>query len=86
MILDSCKMLLRCGLRSSQISLIRYAGLARMSGSGRLDTHFNCDFEDLEAKKRVVTNQKGYRRSELETFDASKVVKVETLLDSEANA
>ncbi|PMD12825.1 hypothetical protein NA56DRAFT_739287 [Hyaloscypha hepaticicola] len=49
-------------------------------------THFNCDFEDPETKKRVVANQKGYRRSELETFDASKVVKVETLLDSEAKA
>jgi hypothetical protein len=47
-------------------------------------THFNCDFVDLGTKKRVVANQKGYRRSELETFDASKVVKVETLLDSEA--
>jgi hypothetical protein len=41
-------------------------------------THFNCDFEDLGTKKRVVANQKGYRRFELETFDASKVVKVKT--------
>jgi hypothetical protein len=49
-------------------------------------THFNCDFEDLGTKKRVVANQKGYRRSELETFDASKVVKVETLLESDAEA
>ena len=49
-------------------------------------THFNCDFEDLGTKKRVAANQKGYRRSELETFDASKVVKVETLLESDAEA
>ena len=39
-------------------------------------THHNCDFEDLKTKKRVVTNQKGYRRSELITFDGSKVVTV----------
>ena len=48
--------------------------------------HFNCDFEDLGTKKRVVANQKGYRRTELETFDVSKVVRVETLLESEAEA
>ena len=39
-------------------------------------THYNCDFEDLKTKKRVVANQKGYRRSELITFDVDKVVKV----------
>jgi hypothetical protein len=49
-------------------------------------THFNCDLEDLRTKKRIVANQKGYRRSELETFDTSKVVKVETLLEAELKA
>ena len=49
-------------------------------------THFNCDFEDLGTNKRVVANQKGYRRTELDTFDVSKVVRVETLLESEAEA
>ncbi|TVY27617.1 Uncharacterized protein LHYA1_G003867 [Lachnellula hyalina] len=39
-------------------------------------THFNCDFVDSGTKRRVVANQKGYRRSELDTFDVTKVVEV----------
>ncbi|TVY89183.1 Uncharacterized protein LAWI1_G005617 [Lachnellula willkommii] len=39
-------------------------------------THFNCDFVDLGTKRRVVSNQKGYRRTELDTFDVAKVVEV----------
>ena len=42
-------------------------------------THFNCDFEDPQTGKRVFTNQKGYRRSENETFDAQKVVTIVVL-------
>ncbi|CAD6565105.1 MAG: hypothetical protein ASARMPREDX12_005692 [Alectoria sarmentosa] len=41
-------------------------------------THFNCDLDDLQTKKRVVANQKGYRKSELLTFSGSKVVEVDT--------
>lgn len=40
-------------------------------------THFNCDFEDPHTKKRVIANQKGYRRAESITFDAEKIVYVE---------
>ncbi|RDL41508.1 Uncharacterized protein BP5553_01487 [Venustampulla echinocandica] len=36
----------------------------------------NCDFVDPKMKRRIVTNQKGYRRSELDTFDVLKVVTV----------
>lgn len=39
-------------------------------------THFNCDFVDLDTKRRIVANQKGYRRSESDTFDVAKVVTV----------
>jgi hypothetical protein len=41
-------------------------------------THFNCDFVDPLTKKRVFSNQKGYRRAEKVTFDAAKTVQVET--------
>jgi hypothetical protein len=46
--------------------------------------HFNWDFEYLVTKKRAVAKRKGYRKSGLEIFDPSKVVIVETLLESEA--
>jgi len=87
MILDIYKMLLRYCLRnvtdlSDQICWT--SADVRLWAFGH--THCNCDFEDLGTKKRVVANQKGYCRSELETFDASKVVKVERLLGSEAKA
>ena len=49
-------------------------------------THFNCDFEHLATKKRIVSNQKGYRRTELDAFDEAKVVRVETSLGPEARA
>ena len=39
-------------------------------------THFNCDFVDPRIGKRVLANQKGYRRSEAEGFDPGKVVGV----------
>lgn len=32
-------------------------------------THFNCDFEDGETGKRIVANQKGYRRKEIFSFN-----------------
>jgi hypothetical protein len=48
-------------------------------------THFNCDFEDRKTKRRIVTNQKGYSRTEVGTFDVAKVVTVEILPESEAN-
>jgi Calcineurin-like phosphoesterase len=47
-------------------------------------THFNCDFVDALTKKRVFTNQKGYRRAENVTFDAAKTVQVETPPPAEA--
>ncbi|KAH7381552.1 Ser/Thr protein phosphatase superfamily [Pyrenochaeta sp. MPI-SDFR-AT-0127] len=37
-------------------------------------THFNCDFVDETTGKRVLTNQKGYARSNTEGFDVDKVV------------
>ena len=40
-------------------------------------THFNCDFEDPQTKKRIVANQKGYRRAEAFTFSHTKVVGVD---------
>ena len=40
-------------------------------------THYNCDLEDPQMGKRVVANQKGYRRAEVLTFDGTKVVTVE---------
>ena len=40
-------------------------------------THFNCDFEDPLTGKRVVANQKGYRKVEVLTFDGTKVVTID---------
>ncbi|KAL8992530.1 MAG: hypothetical protein Q9169_007029 [Polycauliona sp. 2 TL-2023] len=40
-------------------------------------THFNCDFADPATGKRIVANQKGYRRQEVMSFDATKTVAVE---------
>ena len=37
-------------------------------------THFNCDIQDPQTGKRIVANQKGYRRAELLTFSATKIV------------
>jgi len=37
-------------------------------------THFNCDFQEVRTAKRVVANQKGYCRTELLTFDATKTI------------
>lgn len=48
-------------------------------------THFNCDFVDQLTKKRVLTNQKGYRRAENVSFDAAKTVQVETPTPVEAD-
>ena len=39
-------------------------------------THFNCDLQDPQTKKRIVTNQKGYRKAESLDFSWSKVVEV----------
>lgn len=39
-------------------------------------THFNCDFEDPQTRKKVYANQKGYRRAEVVDFDALKVIEV----------
>ena len=41
-------------------------------------THFNCDFVDASslAEKRVVTNQKGYRRNENLDFDPERVFSI----------
>lgn len=38
--------------------------------------HFNCDFVDSVTGKRVVANQKGYRRSEVDDFDSENIVTV----------
>lgn len=40
-------------------------------------THHNCDYIDSTTGKRVVTNQKGYRRSEAVDFDAEKVIEID---------
>ena len=40
-------------------------------------THFNCDLEDPRTRKRVMANQKGYRRAEVLAFDGAKVVRAE---------
>ena len=40
-------------------------------------THFNCDIQDPQTKKRIVANQKGYRKTESLDFSWSKVVEVE---------
>ena len=48
----------------------------RLWASGH--THYNCDFMNEQPEKRVVANQKGYRRTEAVTFDATKVVRIET--------
>jgi Calcineurin-like phosphoesterase len=37
-------------------------------------THFNCDFQDPSTGKRVLANQKGYRRSENGTYDPDKII------------
>ncbi|TEY67271.1 hypothetical protein BOTCAL_0128g00270 [Botryotinia calthae] len=34
-------------------------------------THYNCDFEEEGTGKRIVANQKGYKRSEVDTFDVA---------------
>lgn len=39
-------------------------------------THFNCDFNEGSTGKRIMANQKGYRRSEAVNFDASKIVSI----------
>lgn len=44
-------------------------------------THFNCDFNEPKTGKRIVANQKGYRREEAVTFDGTKVVAVDVCLD-----
>ncbi|TGO30594.1 hypothetical protein BPAE_0004g00510 [Botrytis paeoniae] len=36
-------------------------------------THYNCDFEEKGTGKRIVANQKGYKRSEVDTFDVAKL-------------
>ncbi|KUJ14285.1 uncharacterized protein LY89DRAFT_134007 [Mollisia scopiformis] len=41
-------------------------------------THFNCDFEEAGTRKRIVANQKGYGRTELETFDPGRVIEVDS--------
>ncbi len=41
-------------------------------------THFNYDFEDPHTKKRVFTDQKGYRRAESVTFDVVQMPKKTT--------
>ena len=40
-------------------------------------THFNCDSEDPQTCKRIVANQKGYRRAETLAFDVAKIVSIE---------
>lgn len=40
-------------------------------------THFNCNFYDKGMERRIVANQKGYRRTELDTFDVTKVVNID---------
>lgn len=40
-------------------------------------THFNCDFRESQTGKRIVANQKGYRRSEVHDFNPQKVVTLE---------
>lgn len=37
-------------------------------------THHNCDFADPTTGKRVIANQKGYRRTEAVDFDPGKVI------------
>lgn len=39
-------------------------------------THFNCDFQDPQTGKRVVSNQRGYYFSQSEGFDIAKVVAI----------
>ncbi|TGO68779.1 hypothetical protein BOTNAR_0020g00530 [Botryotinia narcissicola] len=41
-------------------------------------THYNCDFMEEGTEKRIVANQKGYKRIEVDTFDMAKVVEIET--------
>lgn len=49
-------------------------------------THFNCDFEEAGTRKRVVANQKGYSRTELETFDPAKVIEVKASVEVNARS
>ncbi|KAF7888301.1 uncharacterized protein EAF02_002842 [Botrytis sinoallii] len=42
-------------------------------------THYNCDFVEEGTVKRIVANQKGYKRSEVITFDAAMVVDIEII-------
>lgn len=46
-------------------------------------THYNCDFEEAGTRKQVVANQKGYRRTEVETFDPAKVIEVEAFIEKD---
>jgi hypothetical protein len=39
-------------------------------------THYNCDFEDAVANKRITTNQRGYYFSQAAKFDLEKVVSI----------
>lgn len=39
-------------------------------------THFNCDVEDLQTGKRVLSNQRGYYFAQSDGFDITKVVAV----------
>jgi len=40
-------------------------------------THFNCDIEDPQTKKRIVCNQKGYRKAESLGFSGTKIVDID---------
>lgn len=40
-------------------------------------THFNCDIEDPQTKKRIVCNQQGYRKAESLGFSGTKVVDID---------
>lgn len=39
-------------------------------------THFNCDYQDEQNRKRVISNQRGYYFGQAEGFDMEKVVAV----------
>jgi hypothetical protein len=45
-------------------------------------THFNCDAVDEDTNKRVLTNQKGYRRSESLSFNPNFMVSFESAKDA----
>lgn len=40
-------------------------------------THYNCDYMDSQTGKRVLANQKGYKRSEAEGFDVDKIISLD---------